>query len=149
MTRTAAAASQRRHGLAGLLVALFVVAGLLSSYGLGHGAPLRVCTQHALSVPSAAADAQAGGPAQRAHSAPPAATPLATTLKAPVDLPPLSPAHACLGLAVLISLVTLALAVGRPRTRAFRVPRGHRILAPPATGPPSPPSLAALQVLRL
>ena len=60
MTRTAAAASQRRHGLAGLLVALFVVAGLLSSYGLGHGAPLRVCTQHALSVPSAAADAQAG-----------------------------------------------------------------------------------------
>ncbi|GAA4101553.1 MULTISPECIES: hypothetical protein [Actinomadura] len=149
MTRTAAAASQRRHGLAGLLVALFVVAGLVSSYGLGHGAPLRVCTQHALSVPSEVADALAGGPPEQAHPAHPAATPLATTLKAPVDLPPLSPAHACLCLAVLISLLTLALAVGRRPMRALLAPRGHRVLAPQATGPPSPPSLASLQVLRL
>ncbi|GLW67001.1 hypothetical protein Arub01_52440 [Actinomadura rubrobrunea] len=148
MTRTAAA-PQPRRGPACLLVALFLVAGLVSSYGLGHGAPLRVCTQHAVSVPSAVADVIAADLPPKAHALHPEAASSATTSKAPVDLPPLGPAHACLCLAVLISLLAIALAVGRRRRRALRADRAPRVLVPSATGPPLTPSLASLQVLRL
>ncbi|MBX6767493.1 MAG: hypothetical protein IRY90_10140 [Actinomadura rubrobrunea] len=149
MTRTAGAAPQPRRGLAGLLVALFVVAGLVSSYGLGHGAPLRVCTQHALSAPSAVADAINADPPPQAHLLRPEAASSATAVRAPVAPPPLSPAHACLCLAVLISLLAIAVAVGRRRRRVLQADRAPRVLAPSATGPPLTPSLASLQVLRL
>ncbi|XRQ15894.1 hypothetical protein ACN3XK_34975 [Actinomadura welshii] len=45
---------RRRHGLAGLLVILFVVGGLIFSYGLGHAPVARVCTAHAVSAPAGA-----------------------------------------------------------------------------------------------
>ncbi|WP_433323937.1 hypothetical protein [Spirillospora sp. CA-294931] len=128
--------ARRRHGFAGLLVALFVVAGIVFSYGLGHAQPLRVCTAHSLSVPVHHL------PAGHADGDPIAAS-------TPVDAPPLSPAEACLSLAVLLTMLTLALAA-RPRLAgALRLPRAGRSPRGPTPTPPSPVSLAALQVLRL
>ncbi|GGV33422.1 hypothetical protein GCM10010182_66520 [Actinomadura cremea] len=57
-------------GLAGLLIALFVVAGLVAGYGLGHAPPMRICTEHAVSAPIAAAAAEPGGPPAGAAVAP-------------------------------------------------------------------------------
>ncbi|MFV2176108.1 hypothetical protein ACFHW2_18980 [Actinomadura sp. LOL_016] len=57
-------------GLAGLLIALFVVAGLVAGYGLGHAPPMRICTEHAVSAPIAAAAATPGGPPAGAAVAP-------------------------------------------------------------------------------
>jgi hypothetical protein len=124
-------------------MALFVVAALMFSYGLGHGPPREVCTAHLVSVPADVAAAMTGTAAAPAPDASPA-------FSAPLDLPPLSPADAtCLCLAVLLALMALGLAAG---------PRGSGLLLPPRTGPsPAPPgkppflpvSLASLQVLRL
>jgi hypothetical protein len=162
-------AHRRRHGQAGLLVALFVVAGLVFSYGLGHALPDRVCIENGLSVPAEVAaamhhaPAKPGGPeaAGRAptgqepavrtapvHGAPGHPGPSVTSLSAPLRLPPLAPADACLCLAVLFALMLLGLATGR--RALLRLPaRGGRAPAPPPGGFLSPVSLASLQVLRL
>ncbi|MFB4319394.1 hypothetical protein [Actinomadura sp. 21ATH] len=128
-----------RHGPAGLLMALFVVAGLVFSYGLGHGPPREVCTAHLVHVPAgvAAAMPDAGATASPAYSA-------------PVDLPPLSPMDgACLCMAVLVGLLVLALAAG-PRRSGRSLPRRTGwFLPPPALAALPSPSLASLQVLRL
>ncbi|HEU5030756.1 MAG TPA: hypothetical protein VFV01_37980 [Spirillospora sp.] len=166
MSRTA---HRRRHGQAGLLVALFVVAGLVFSYGLGHGLPDRVCIENGMSVPAEVAAAlhhtaaEPGGPAAAgrapaghapaAHTAPVHGVPghpgpAATSLSAPLRLPPLAPADACLCLAVLFVLMLLGLTTGR--RALLRLPaRGGRAPAPPPGGFLSPVSLASLQVLRL
>ncbi|MBO2463744.1 hypothetical protein [Actinomadura violacea] len=150
-------AHRRRHGQTGLLVALFVVAGLVFSYGLGHALPDRVCIENGMSVPAEVAtamhhaSASHGGPA--AHSAPVHGTPghagtAAPSLSTPLRLPPLAPADACLCLAVLFALMLLGLATGR--RALLRLPaRAPRAPAPPPGGVLSPVSLASLQVLRL
>ena len=162
-------AHRRRHGQAGLLVALFVVAGLVFSYGLGHGLPDRVCIENGMSVPAEVAaamhhaSAERGGPeaagraptgqAPDAHTAPVHGVPghpgpSVTSLSAPLRLPPLAPADACLCLAVLFALMLLGLTTGR--RALLRLPaRSGRAPAPPPGGFFSPVSLASLQVLRL
>ncbi|MFG2006965.1 hypothetical protein ACGFNU_48250 [Spirillospora sp. NPDC048911] len=155
--------ARRRHGLAGLLVALFVVTGLVFTYGLGHAAPMRVCTAHSTSVPADIADAlahEAGhiaaakgapgkmpGKAIALTSAPPVSAPLAA--KAPLELPPLDPAGGCLSLAILVSLMLLALATRPNRTGGVLPARLGWILRAPSQRTPFSPSLPSLQVLRL
>ncbi|WP_155885054.1 hypothetical protein [Actinomadura flavalba] len=126
-----------RHGPAGLLVALFVVAGLVFSYGLGHPPPPQVCTAHALHAPAdvPAFAAPSGGGTVLAVAAPG---------DAPVD-----PATACLGLAVLLGLMVLALALPRVRPLPPGPGRPRRAARAPTARAPGPPSLAALQVLRV
>ncbi|WP_143219862.1 hypothetical protein, partial [Actinomadura sp. CNU-125] len=51
-SKTAPVRPNRWSGLAGLLVAVFVVAGLVAGYGLGHAPPTRICTEHAVRAPS-------------------------------------------------------------------------------------------------
>ncbi|QKG27587.1 hypothetical protein [Actinomadura verrucosospora] len=150
-------AHRRRHGQAGLLVALFVVAGLVFSYGLGHALPDRVCIENGMSVPAEVATAMhhastsPGGPAAHpaaVHGVPGHAGTAAASLSAPLRLPPLAPADACLCLAVLFALMLLGLATGR--RALLRLPaRAPRAPAPPPGGVLSPISLASLQVLRL
>lgn len=145
-------APRRRHGLAGLLVALFVVGGLVFSYGLGHAPLPRVCTQHAVSVPVGAVSASTD------HEQPGAgATPLrgfhglaqALPAVSPIKVPAPVPVDACLCLAVLFTLVLLGLAavLRRPVSR-LPARLGWTFAPPPCTRlvPASPPSL---QVLRL
>jgi hypothetical protein len=161
-------AHRRRHGQAGLLVALFVVAGLVFSYGLGHALPDRVCIENGMSVPAKVAaalhdsSAEPGGPAAAgraptghgpgAHTAPVHGVPghpgpSSASLSAPLRLPPLAPADACLCLAVLFALMLLGLITGR--RALLRLPaRGGRAPAPPGFAL-SAVSLASLQVLRL
>lgn len=152
---------RRRHGQAGLLVALLVVAGLVFSYGLGHAPPMRICTEHDLGGPSAIA---APAP-ERTHEVPrtppdaPAAAPDAAPASqpsapyasptVPMKAPPLSPLDACLCLAVLLTFLVLALASSPGRSRLRLPARNGWALAPPPAGVPSPPSLSSLQVLRL
>ncbi|GGQ40585.1 hypothetical protein GCM10010187_68310 [Actinomadura coerulea] len=151
-------APRRRHGLAGLLVALFVVGGLVFSYGLGHAPPPRVCTQHAVSVPVGAVAASTGheqpdagaaplsgshGPAQGAPAA--SLMPAASPTKAPAHVP----MDACLCLAVLFTLVLLGLAAV-PRRPVSRLPaRLGWTFAPPPCTRLAPGSSPSLQVLRL
>lgn len=132
MSRTA---PHRRHGTAGLLVALFVAAGLVFSYGLGHGPPPRVCTEHAVSVPVTALSA-GHGLAEAALSAPAKPHP-----RAPLDV--------CLCAAVLFTLLLLALAAGLRRPFSRLPARAGWSLAPPRSAAPTAPSLPVLQVLRL
>ncbi|MFI0356630.1 hypothetical protein [Actinomadura sp. 9N407] len=140
-----------RRGPAGLLMALFVVAGLMFSYGLGHGPPRDVCTAHLVSVPADVAAAMAGttaaAPGAAAFSAPAFSAPAFT---APLDLPPISPADAaCVCLAVLLGLMALGLASKR-RGAGTLLSRSTRSFLPPAGEPPFLAlSLASLQVLRL
>ncbi|MEW2355573.1 hypothetical protein [Spirillospora sp. NPDC029432] len=133
-----------RHGPAGLLMALFVVAGLVFSYGLGHGPPREVCTAHLVHVPAgvAAATPDAGAASPSSTAAP--------AYSAPVDLPPLSPMDAtCLCMAVLAGLLVLALAA-KPRRSGRSLPRRTGwFLPPPVRAALLSPSLASLQVLRL
>lgn len=151
---------RRRHGLAGLLAILFVVGGLIFSYGLGHAPVTRVCTEHALSAPSGAASSGAA-PSFAAPSF--AASPLIgvaplqdlqssaePALAAPLkQKPPLTPMNACLCLAVLFTLVLLALATGLGRP-VLRLPaRAGWVLAPPSRGAYTPAFRPSLQVLRL
>lgn len=145
-------APRRRHGLAGLLVALFVVGGLVFSYGLGHAPPPRVCTQHAVSVPVGAVPASTGHEQPDAGAAPlsgsqgPAqGAPAASPMKAPVHVP----MDACLCLAVLFTLVLLGLAAV-PRRPVSRLPaRLGWTFAPPPCTRLAPGSSPSLQVLRL
>lgn len=157
-TTVTGTARRRRHGLAGLLVALFVVAGLVFTYGLGHAPPVRVCTAHLTSVTADAADATARQESAAAHAAGTAglaagaasqslaAAPLAAT--APLHLPPLDPAAGCLCMA-LLTLLILALAALPVRTGGRLPARIGWALGPPAPRPPSSPSLSSLQVLLL
>jgi hypothetical protein len=124
-------------------MALFVVAGLVFSYGLGHGPPPRVCTAHQMSVPVAVANAMAAP-----HAQPPAAQAF-DTFSQPVDLPPLSPADTCLCLAILLGLLALGLAAKPRRSSGRRPPRSGWALSPPALSRPFALSLSSLQVLRL
>ncbi|MFB4304153.1 hypothetical protein [Actinomadura sp. NTSP31] len=147
-------AHRRRHGQAGLLVALLVVAGLVFSYGLGHAPPDRVCIENGMSVPAGVAAAMHHGapahsaPAPSAHGVPDHHGSPETSLSAPLRLPPLAPMDACLCLAVLFALMLLGLTVGR--RAVLRMPaRSGRTPAPPSRGVLSPVSLASLQVLRL
>ncbi|MBW8486547.1 hypothetical protein [Actinomadura parmotrematis] len=132
-----ATARMRRRGPAVLLVALFAVAGLLAGYGLEHGAPPKVCAAH-LAHGGDADVIVGGGPA--------AAGP---ALSAPDPHPPLSPGDSCLGLAILLTLLVLALAC-RPGRAGARFPArtGWTLALPPPPAPPRP-DLSSLQVLRL
>ncbi|MEV5828084.1 hypothetical protein AB0L25_21265 [Spirillospora sp. NPDC052242] len=174
-TRTARARANRWSGLAGLLVALFVVAGLVAGYGLGHAPPMRICTEHAVSAPVAAAAAaapggspggaaaapgdpsgSASGPASDAVSGPasdalsgPVAGVHADAAPTPADRPGPSPGDVCLCLAVLLTLMALVLS-GAARRPFLRLPaRTGRVPAPPPGATLAAPSLSALQVLRL
>jgi hypothetical protein len=131
-------------------MALFLVAGLTFSYGLGHAPPLRVCTAHATSVPAGLADAAAAA-AQHADG-PAAGLPgpsEAPSFSEPVHLPPMGPGDLCLSLAVLLALLVLSVAARPRRTGARRPRRSGWILAPPALSAPLARSLSSLQVLRL
>ncbi|MGK5557448.1 hypothetical protein ACSNOI_38165 [Actinomadura kijaniata] len=139
----------RRHGLAGLLVALFVVGGLVFSYGLEHAPTIRWCTAHSLDAPFGA-DVPSD---HRAKSAEPAGTAVAAaglpTLHEPPVPVPADPVDACLCLAVLLSIMMIGMAAPPRRIRSrLPAPAGRRA-APPARGAPLPPSLSSLQVLRL
>lgn len=125
-------AMQRRvpHGVAGLLVVLFALAGLAFSYGLGHPPPYKLCVAHHIEAP---ASADSAGLVQA---------------QSPLELPHSAPQDACLSLAVLLTLVILGLAAV-PRRWAVRPRRFGWTLSPPAAWSPLPRSLAALQVLRL
>jgi hypothetical protein len=145
-------APRRRHGLAGLLVALFVVGGLVFSYGLGHAPPARVCTQHAVSAPVGSVSASAG----QGHQGPGVSPPhgLHSLADASLTAPPLkapspAPLDACLCLAVLFTLILLGLATGLRRPIS-RLPAGTRRTLPPASGFSALlASTPSLQVLRL
>ncbi|MEU8801704.1 hypothetical protein [Spirillospora sp. NPDC048819] len=148
---------RRRHGLAGLLAILFVVGGLIFSYGLGHAPVPRVCTEHAVSAPAGAASfsTASSGTASSFAGVPPlqdlqssAAGPAAEAAPLKQE-PPLIPMNACLCLAVLFTLVLLALATGLGRP-VFRLPaRLGWALAPPPRGAYTPAFRPSLQVLRL
>ncbi|MCQ0021419.1 hypothetical protein [Actinomadura madurae] len=140
-----------RHGLAGLLVALFVVGGLIFSYGLGHGAPARVCTQHAVSVPVGAVSAGGDHAQQGEGAGPPSGFHgLAGAVLTSPDKPPAPvPTDACLCLAVLLSLLLLGLAGGFRRPLSRLPARAGWALAPPPGAPAAATCAPALQVLRL
>ncbi|MGI5163010.1 hypothetical protein ACQEU3_01470 [Spirillospora sp. CA-253888] len=161
---------RQRRGLAGLFIALFLVGGLVFSYGLGHAPALRLCTAHDTGIPSAptAPALPAGSASASGTASAPGATADATghpavlrdlpahlvprawaVLDAPVDRAPLVPAHACLCLAVLLSLMVLALAAPFRRTLLRLPPRLGWLAGPPLGTVAAPPSLSALQVLRL
>ncbi|WUI03702.1 hypothetical protein OHR68_18450 [Spirillospora sp. NBC_00431] len=143
---------RRRHGPAGLLVALFVVGGLIFSYGLGHGPVERLCTEHAVSVPVAAVSAATGH-----HTPGPGGSALQglhrlsdTALTAPLkDRAPQAPMDACLCMAVLFTLILLGLAVALRRPSSRLPARLGWTLVVPAAGASRPAFRPALQVLRL
>ncbi|NDU72651.1 hypothetical protein GWI34_08425 [Actinomadura sp. DSM 109109] len=145
-------APRRRHGLAGLLVALFVVGGLVFSYGLGHAPPPRVCTQHAVSAPVGTAVTSPGhgqpdaGPSPLHGSHGLAEGVLAAS---PMKVPAPVPVDACLCLAVLFTLVLLGLAVASRRLLTRLPARLGWTFAPPPWARPAPASAPSLQVLRL
>jgi hypothetical protein len=130
-------------------VALFVVAGLVFSYGLGHGPPPRVCTENAVSVPVSSVPAAgpegpaSAEPSQGLHGLAGAA------LTAPVKPSPQMPLDVCLCAAVLFTLLLLALFSGLRRPFSRLPARTGWSLAPPpgATAPLAFPPV--LQVLRL
>lgn len=143
---------RRRHGQAGLLVIFFAVGGLIFSYGLGHAPVVRVCTEHAVSVPLGAVSSLTA-PQTPQTGVPPlqglqdsADAMLSAPLKQ--DLPE-APLNACLCLAVLFTLVLLGLATGLRRP-AFRLPaRAGWAIVLPSGGTSAPASRPSLQVLRL
>ncbi|RFU39142.1 hypothetical protein DZF91_23970 [Actinomadura logoneensis] len=133
---------RRRHGLAGLFVVLFALAGLLFSYGLEHTPPPDLCHPHgpAWSAPVT------GGTHIRLAPGDAAATPAAM---APTRHTPPSPAQTCLCLAVLLGIMLLALGARPDRWRLLLPARLGWRPAVPARPSPAPLSLASLQVLRL
>ncbi|TDC57615.1 hypothetical protein E1281_04135 [Actinomadura sp. KC345] len=145
---------RRRHGLAGLLAILFVVGGLIFSYGLGHAPVPRVCTEHAVNAPLSTVWSFGGHQSPGGHQAPETAVSplqglhgLAGT--APVDEPPHGPAHASMCLAALFTLFLLGLAAG-PGRAVFRLPaRAGWILAVPSGAAHVWVLRPSLQVLRL
>ncbi|GAA2633227.1 hypothetical protein GCM10010411_84680 [Actinomadura fulvescens] len=157
-------------------MALFVVAGLVFTYGLGHAAPMRVCTAHLTSVPADVADAMAhqadlaaatktapaagttaapsttSAGAETAYGVPGKAVTLASapsSAKAPLDLPPLVPAGGCLSLAILLTFMVLALASGPSRTRGVLPARLGWVIRVPSQRAPFSLSLPSLRVFRL
>ncbi|NKZ04137.1 hypothetical protein [Actinomadura latina] len=136
MSRTA---PHRRHGTAGLLVALFAVAGLVFSYGLGHGPPPRVCTEHAVSALAGAAVPASQGPHDLAGAA----------LSAPVKQPPRMPLDVCLCMAALFTLLLLVLATALRRPLSRLPARTGWSLAPPPGAAATLAYPPVLQVLRL
>ncbi|WP_329091605.1 hypothetical protein OG979_41710 [Actinomadura citrea] len=145
-------APRRRHGLAGLLVALFVVGGLVFSYGLGHAPPARVCTQHAVSVPVGAVFASTGheqpgtgATPLRGFQGPAQGAPAASPMKVPAPVP----SDACLCLAVLFTLVLLGLAAVLRRPVSRLPARLGWTFAPPPCTRLVRASAPSLQVLRL
>ncbi|RFS81100.1 hypothetical protein D0T12_33600 [Actinomadura spongiicola] len=127
---------------------LFVLGGLIFSYGLRHGPPDRMCTEHAFSVPvaavSAAGDQKPGAAASALHDLHRAAD---TALSAPAkDRPPLD---ACLCVAVLYSLVLLGLAAVARRPASRLPARAGWTLAPPDGRTSRPVFRPPLLVLRL
>jgi len=157
VTETGETAKRRRHGLAGLLVALFAAAGLVFTYGLGHAPPMRVCTEHSTSVPSDVAallgqGGQGGHPAEASLMKAPghgARNNVAPGAKAPMKPPPLSPAGGCLGLAVLLGLMALGLAALPRRSGGLLPARFGWLVGPPRARVPFSASPGSLQVLRL
>lgn len=140
-------ALHRRHGPAGLLVALFVVAGLVFSYGLGHGPPPRVCTEHAVTVPIDSLPAAGGG--QPASASQGLHGLVGAAFSAPAKPPPRTPLDLCLCAAVLFTLLLLALATGLRRPLS-RVPaRIGWALSPPPRAASTPAFPPVLEVLRL
>ncbi|WP_149264754.1 hypothetical protein [Actinomadura sp. K4S16] len=147
-----ATAPRPRHGPAGLLVALFVVGGLVFSYGLGHAPPPRICTQHAVSVPVGApwaftghGDAGAGASALQGSHSPAQGAASLSPVKAPAHVP----MNACLCLAVLFTLVLLALAAGLRRPLSRLPARFGWTLSPPSGAGLVLAFSPSLQVLRL
>jgi hypothetical protein len=142
-----------RHGQAGLLMALFVVAGLIFSYGLGHGPPPQICTTQLISVPvdEAAHTPGPDAPAARPGTAEAPAVPGHSffAFTEPWDGSPLSTADTCLCLAVLLGLLALVLAARPRRTGGRTPPRSGWALVPPSIRISFGPSLSALRVLRL
>lgn len=131
-----------RNGLAGLLSILFVVGGLIFSYGLGHAPVSRVCTEHAVSVPVDAASPPGASQVRQAG-----VSPLQGLQKAPLKQDLALDASLCL--AVLFTLILLGLA-GVLRRPAFRLPaRAGWVLTLPSRGTPAPALQPSLQVLRL
>jgi hypothetical protein len=131
---TGMAAGRVPHGVAGMLVVLFALTGVAFSYGLGGHTLPRLCVVH-VQGPGELPPTGPGALGQdRAHFPP------AHPQSAPYD--------ACLSLAVLLTLMVLALAAV-PRPRGVRPRRFGWTLAPPACAPPWRRSLAVLQVLRL
>lgn len=135
-------APRRRHGVAGLLVVLFALAGLLFSYGLEHAPPPDICHPQGvawLSPPSEGVHHRFAG----------------RTLAEPVSSgsshhrAPHAPAETCLCLAVLLGIMLLALAARPERWRLLLPARVGWRSAAPARPSPAPLSLASLQVLRL
>lgn len=140
-------ALHRRHGQAGLLVALFVVAGLVFSYGLGHGPPPRVCTEHAVTAPADTLPAVGGHqPASASQGRPGLAGP---AFSAPAMPMPRTPLDMCLCAAILFTLLLLAFATGLRRPLS-RVPaRIGWALSPPPGAASTPAFPPVLEVLRL
>jgi hypothetical protein len=125
------------HGVARLVVVLFVVVGLAVTYGTGRSRPVIPCTAH--DVPAAAAEVAAEVAATiqpvmsgAAHDDP--------NRRGPIDGGVL--------LAALVILLTLGLTGPGARTRQPPV-RSGQAAAPPSSSPHRAPSLAFLQVLRL
>ena len=156
-------------------MALFLVAGLVFSHGLGHAPPLRVCTAHSLGVPAALA-ASAGmpgatnaagaaakvGAAEHARPADRAAhahasadvprvavTAVFAEFGQPAPPPPPGPEDTCLSLAVLLAIVVIGLAARCGLAVGRRPRRSAWIPAPPPLPAPCARSLSRLQVLRL
>ncbi|MBA9005123.1 hypothetical protein [Thermomonospora cellulosilytica] len=122
------------HGVAGMLVVLFALAGVAFSYGLGgHAPPLQACVIHML----APGQAPPTGPGI-----------LAQDQAQPAPMTPPAHPEACLSLAILLTLMVLVLAAG-PRRRGARPPRFGWVVRRPAGATPRARSLAVLQVLRL
>ncbi|WP_272499652.1 hypothetical protein [Actinomadura litoris] len=146
---------RRRHGLAGLLVALFVVGGLVFSYGLGHAPPARACTEHAVTAPVGAptghatgqTTGQTTGHATARHALQGAVADAAMNVPKP---PAHGPAEVCLCLAVLFTLLALGLLAAGLRRPLLRLPaRSGWSPALPRGGVPALSPVSSLQVLRL
>ena len=139
---------RRRHGLGGLLTILFVVGGLIFSYGLGHATVPRLCTEHAVSAPLSAVPSPSGQQAPET-AVPPLPGPHGLSDTAPKKEPPQGAAHGSLCLAVLFTLFLLGLAAG-PGRAAFRLPaRAGWIVTLPSRAARAPVLRPSLQVLRL
>ncbi|HEX2317188.1 MAG TPA: hypothetical protein VHJ17_25805 [Thermomonospora sp.] len=121
------------HGVAGMLVVLFALTGVAFSYGMGgHATPYTLCVAHL------GGDVPPGGPVAVAQD----------QAHPPPDLPGPPRDEVCLSLAVLLTLMVLALAAA-PRPQGTRPRRYGWTLSPPACAVPRARSLAVLQVLRL
>ncbi|MFC5186513.1 hypothetical protein [Actinomadura harenae] len=142
-SRALRSAPRRQHGLAGLFVVLFAVAGLMFSYGLEHAPPVDLCHPH---------DAVTwfGPGAEGAHHRLPhgdGESPILSVTSH--DRTPPSPVETCLCLAVLLGIMLLVMAARAGRRLLLLPARAGWRSAAPARPSPASLSLASLQVLRL